>query len=145
MRAVCGRLEMRYSYSNTIVYNNFVWPDPNDEQKSNIETCAKAVLDARNNHSYASLATLYDPDTMSTDLLKAHLELDAAVEAAYGVDFHGDEEKIVAHLFMLYDEATRKKQYNKSPQRKREDPKSNAKSLKTTVKVKVKIKSGGTE
>lgn len=44
---------------------------------------------------------------MPTDLLAAHKELDAAVEAAYDVDFNGDEEKIVAHLFKLYAEKTK--------------------------------------
>ena len=53
-----------------------------------------------------TLAQLYDPDKMPVDLLAAHKALDAAVEAAYGVDFGGDEEKIVAHLFKLYAEKT---------------------------------------
>ena len=51
---------------------------------------------------------LYDPDKMPADLAQAHLGLDRAVEAAYGVDFGGDEESIVAHLFKLYAEATSK-------------------------------------
>ena len=69
--------------------------------------CLKAgrnVLAARANHPGQSLADLYDPDKMPTDLLSAHKELDAVVEAAYDVDFNGDEEKIVAHLFKLYAE-----------------------------------------
>lgn len=53
-----------------------------------------------------TLADLYDPDKMPDDLLAAHKALDAAVEAAYGVDINGDEEKIVAHLFKLYAERT---------------------------------------
>ena len=53
-----------------------------------------------------SLADLYDPDKMPDDLREAHRALDAAVEAAYGVNFNGDEEKIVAHLFKLYAEVT---------------------------------------
>ena len=53
-----------------------------------------------------TLAELYDPDRMPADLLAAHQALDAAVESAYGVDFGGDEEKIVAHLFKLYAEKT---------------------------------------
>ena len=106
MRMVAGRLEMRYSYANTIVYNNFIWPDPKPEQRERIEKCAQAVLDARENHPGASLADLYDPDKMPEDLLSAHKALDAAVEAAYGVNFGGDEEKIVEHLFRLYAEKT---------------------------------------
>ena len=54
------------------------------------------------------MADLYDPDNewMFPELAKAHRELDAAVESAYGVNFQGDEEKIVAHLFKLYAELT---------------------------------------
>ena len=102
MRTVCGRLESRCRYSVGIVYNNFVWPDPTEAQRAEIERLAQAVLDARDAHPGKSLADLYDPDKMPADLLAAHRALDAAVEAAYGVGFQGDEEKIVAHLFKLY-------------------------------------------
>ena len=104
MRVVTGRLESRYQYTNSIVYNCYIWPEPTDEQRQTIEACARAVLDARDNHPGDSLAALYDPDKMPADLLAAHKALDAAVEAAYGVDFGGDEERIVAHLFRLYAE-----------------------------------------
>lgn len=110
MRVVAGRLKSDYRYSGGMVYNNFIWPDPTPEQRELIEECAQAVLDARDNHPDDSLATLYDPDKMPADLLAAHRALDAAVEAAYGVDFNGDEEKIVAHLFKLYAEATKEEQ-----------------------------------
>lgn len=104
MRTVAGRLKSDYRYSGGIVYNNFIWPDPTPEQRAAIESCAQGVLNAREAHPGATLADLYDPDKMPTDLLSAHKELDAAVEAAYDVDFNGDEEKIVAHLFKLYAE-----------------------------------------
>ncbi len=71
-----------------------------------IEACAQAILDTRDNYPDKSLANLYDPDKMPADLVAAHKVLDAAVEAAYGVNFDGDEEKIVAHLFKLYAQAT---------------------------------------
>lgn len=103
---VAGRLKSDYRYSNAIVYNNYVWPNPSVQQRPLIEERARAVLDARAMHPRDSLATLYDPDKMPADLLSAHKALDAAVEEAYGVDFGGDEEKIVAHLFKLYAEKT---------------------------------------
>lgn len=109
MRRVCGRLESRYSYSNTIVYNNFMWPEATTVQKETIEETAKAILNARSNYPNKSLAELYDPDKMPSDLLAAHKANDSAVEAAYGVDFNGDEEKIVAHLFKLYAEKAKEK------------------------------------
>ncbi|MBS6672023.1 MAG: hypothetical protein KH264_06530 [Actinomyces graevenitzii] len=71
-----------------------------------IEACDKSILDTRDNYPDKSLANLYDPDKMPADLVAAHKVLDAAVEAAYGVNFDGDEEKIVAHLFKLYAQAT---------------------------------------
>ncbi|HYD17496.1 MAG TPA: DNA methyltransferase, partial [Patescibacteria group bacterium] len=102
VRAVCGRLESRYRYSAGIVYNNFPWPEPTKEQKAAIEKAAQGVLDARDNHKGASLADLYDPNTMPPDLVKAHRMLDAAVDAAYSKKkFSGDSDR-VAFLFALY-------------------------------------------
>lgn len=104
MRTVAGRLKSDYRYSGGIVYNNFVWPDPAESQREEVERCAQAVLDARDAQEGATLADMYDPknETFFPELMAAHKALDAAVEAAYGVDFGGDEEKIVAHLFNLY-------------------------------------------
>lgn len=102
MRRVCGRLEMRYSYSNTIVYNNFPWPDPTDSQRSEIERYAQAVLDARELYSDCSLADLYDPTLMPVELTKAHQHLDRAVEKAYGRAF-ASEEEMVSFLFERYE------------------------------------------
>lgn len=109
IRIVAGRLGDGYRYSNTIVYNNFVWPEETVEQKKLIEQTARNILNVRSSYPDKSLADLYDPDKMPADLLAAHKANDAAVEAAYGVDFDGDEEKIVAHLFKLYAEKTKEK------------------------------------
>lgn len=106
MRTVAGRLKSDYRYSGGVVYNNFVWPEPMPDQKSEIERLAQSILDIRDAYPDKSLADLYDPDKMPSDLLAAHKALDKAVEEAYGVDFDGDEEKIVTHLFKLYAEAT---------------------------------------
>ena len=93
MRTVCGRLKSDYSYSNTIVYNNFPWPQTiNAEQQAKIETAAQLVLDARTAEENrcaeqgqkCSLAALYASGNMPADLLKAHGQLDKAVDAAYG-------------------------------------------------------------
>ncbi len=107
MRAVCGRLEMRYSYSNTIVYNNFPWPNPTDEQKARIEQTAQAILDARALYPDCSLADLYDELTMPVELRKAHQANDKAVMQAYG--FWGKlntESECVAELMKMYQELT---------------------------------------
>jgi len=105
MRYICGRLEMRYRYSNTIVYNNFPWPDPTDKQREDIESAAQAVLDARAKFPDCSLADLYDPDTMPPELAKAHAKLDRLVEKAYGKSFETDAER-VAYLFERYQQLT---------------------------------------
>ena len=104
VRVVTGRLKDDYQYSAGIDYNNFVWPDPTESQREEVKRCAQAVLDARDAQEGATLADMYDPknETFFPELMSAHKALDAAVEAAYGVDFGGDEEKIVAHLFNLY-------------------------------------------
>ena len=108
MRIVAGRLEMRYSYSPS-VYNNFPWPTPTDAQKAKIEKTAQAILDARNLYSDCSLADMYDETTMPVELRRAHQENDKAVMEAYGFNWKNmTEADIVAALFKLYQELTRK-------------------------------------
>lgn len=110
MRAVCGRLKSDYSYSNTIVYNNFPWPSPTPEQQAKIEQTAQAILDARALYPDSSLADLYDPVLMPPELLKAHRENDKAVMQAYGFpikDF--TESDCVAELFKMYKAMTEEK------------------------------------
>jgi hypothetical protein len=115
MRQTCGRLESRYSYSNTIVYNNYPWPgfagEPlSDKHRNAIEQAAQSVLDARAQFTDASLADLYDPLTMPPALLKAHQKLDAAVDAAYqpsgGKKTYASDAERVAFLFELYQRIT---------------------------------------
>ena len=103
MRAVCGRLEMRYRYSKDIVYNNFPWPTPTDEQKALIEKTAQALLDARAQYPDSSLADLYDEVTMPQELRKSHQDNDRAVMAAYGFNPKMSESECVAELFKLYE------------------------------------------
>jgi hypothetical protein len=83
------------------VYNNYPWPSPSAKQKTDIETAAQGVLDARNKYSDLSLATLYDGNTMIPELVKAHQKLDKAVETAYGRSFDDDSQR-VAYLFELH-------------------------------------------
>lgn len=104
MRAVCGRLEMRYSYSVDIVYNAFVWPEVTEVQRTKIEKTAQAILDARKKYPDSSFADLYDETTMPPELRKAHRENDQAVLKAYGLPPDATEEAIVVHLMGLYTE-----------------------------------------
>ena len=104
MRAVCGRLEMRYRYSKDVVYNNFPWPSPTVEQQARIEQSAQAILDARKLYPDSSLAELYDPTLMPKELLQAHRQNDRNVMAAYGFSTKMTESECVAELFKRYAE-----------------------------------------
>jgi hypothetical protein len=107
MRAVCGRLKSDYRYSKDVVYNNFPWPNPTDEQKAKIEQTAQAILDARALYPDSSLADLYDELTMPPELRKAHQANDRAVMQAYGFDVKTMTESLcVAELFKLYQKLT---------------------------------------
>lgn len=107
-RAVCGRIKSDYRYSKDIVYNNFPWPTPTDEQKAAIEKTAQAILDARALYPDCSLADLYDEVAMPPELRKAHQQNDKAVMQAYG--FWGKlntESDCVAALMEMYAEMTK--------------------------------------
>lgn len=107
MRYTCGRLKSDYRYSNTIVYNNFPWPEnPTDKQKEAVEKAAQAVLDARAMFPDSSLADLYDPNTMPPALVKAHQQLDKAVDLCYRPQPFINETKRIEFLFELYDKYT---------------------------------------
>ena len=106
-RVVCGRLREHYRYSKNIVYNNFPWPTPTDEQKADIEKTAQAILDARALYPDCSLADLYDELTMPVELRKAHQENDKAVMRAYGFSIKMTESECVAELMKMYQELTR--------------------------------------
>ena len=102
-RVVAGRLKSDLRYSNTLVYNNFPWPKPDDKQKERIEKTAQAILDARTLYPKSSLADLYDELTMPVELRKAHQENDKAVMDAYGFDWkHMTESDCVAKLMEMY-------------------------------------------
>ena len=110
MRAVCGRLEMRYRYSKEVVYNNFPWPTPDDEQRDRIEQTAQAILDARALYPDCSLADLYDEVAMPPELRRAHQENDKAVMDAYGftrgTPERTNEAACVAALMKMYQKLT---------------------------------------
>ena len=103
MRAVCGRMKSDYRYSNTVVYNNFPWPTPTEEQRVKIEQTAQTILDARTLYPDASLADLYNETTMPPELRKAHQQNDKAVMMAYGFSVKDmTESKCVAELMRMY-------------------------------------------
>lgn len=120
VRSVCGRIKSDFRYSNTVVYNNYTWPEAiTKEQRLTIEKAAQAVLDARKleeqrcakQNQACSLATMYAPGNMPIELSKAHQALDKAVDAAYAADGY-DKRKTsdadrVAFLFKRYELLTK--------------------------------------
>jgi hypothetical protein len=111
MRAVCGRLESRYRYSNTIVYNNFPFPENvKPSIKAKIEAAAQMILEARaleeqrciQQRQKYSLAMLYAANNMPEALQKAHKALDNAIDAAYSYKGSKEDAARVAFLFELY-------------------------------------------
>lgn len=113
MRAVCGRLESRYDYSIKIVYNNFPWCNPTEEQRQKIEATAQAILDARAKYPDCSLADLYDEVTMPIELRRAHQANDRAVMAVYGFPTTMSESDCVARLLEMYQQITSTKNEKK--------------------------------
>ena len=107
VKYVCGRLESRFRYSNTIVYNNYPFPENiTDKQKQKVETCAQKVLDTRAKYPNSSLADLYNPLTMPPDLTKAHQNLDKAVDLCYRPQPFVSELNRIEFLFNLYENLT---------------------------------------
>ena len=111
MRTIAGRLKSDYRYSVKIVYNNFPWPSPTEDQKEKIKKTAQSILDARALYPDSSLADLYDPLTMPKELLKAHQDNDRAVMEAYDLPVRGTTESdAVAHLFKMYENLEKSKE-----------------------------------
>ena len=107
IRNVAGRLKSDWRFTKDNVYNNYPWPDnPNDKQIKAIEAAAQKVLDARLEFPNSSLADLYDPLTMPPALVKAHNELDKAVDLAYRPQPFTSEAKRMEFLFELYEKYT---------------------------------------
>jgi len=106
---VCVRLEMRLSYSGTIGWNNFPVPTLTEKNKGDLTRCAEEILVAREHHFPATIAYLYDPDTMPEDLRQAHERNDEVLERIYiGRRFKNDTERL-EKLFELYTKMTKTK------------------------------------
>ena len=104
VKYVCGRLKSDYRYSNTIVYNNYPFPENiTDKQKEKVEKAAQLVLDIRGKYADRSLADLYDNLSMPPDLVKAHQNLDKAVDLCYRSRPFVNELNRIEFLFNLYE------------------------------------------
>jgi hypothetical protein len=103
---ICGKLESRYRYSNTLGWNTFPAPTLTEQNKADLTRCAEDILLAREAHFPATIADLYDPDTMPENLNHAHEQNDEVLERIYiGRRFRNDTERL-EKLFELYTKMT---------------------------------------
>jgi hypothetical protein len=106
--AVCGKLETRFSYSNKMGWNTFPMPTLTEKNISDLTVCAEGILLARESHFPASIADIYDPETMPANLREAHEANDLILERVYiGRRFRNDTERL-EKLFDLYTKANGK-------------------------------------
>lgn len=117
MRAVCGRLKSDYRYSKDIVYNNFPWPNPTEEQQAKIKEAALGIIIARDEQICSCIAAKYDELLMSKELRQAHAANDLAVMEAYGFEPTLSDDDVFERLFMMYSQMT--KSEKKSNKRKK--------------------------
>ncbi|MGB0372115.1 MAG: class I SAM-dependent DNA methyltransferase [Opitutales bacterium] len=104
--AVCVRLEMRFSYSNTLGWNTFPVPSLTESNKADLTHSAEELLLAREAHFPATIAELYDPKKMPENLRQAHKRNDEVLERIYiGRRFKNDTERL-EKLFDLYTKMT---------------------------------------
>lgn len=104
--AVCVRLEMRFSYSNTLGWNTFPVPSLTEKNRADLTHCAEDILLAREAHFPATIADLYNAASMPSDLREAHERNDEVLERIYiGRRFRNDTERL-EKLFELYTKMT---------------------------------------
>ena len=103
---VCGKLKTDYRYSNTLGWNTFPVPTLTEQNKADLTRCAEDILLAREAHFPATIADLYDPETMPANLREAHERNDETLERIYlGRRFKNDTERL-EKLFELYTKMT---------------------------------------
>ena len=108
VRAVSGRLGSGVRYTPTISYHTFPIPELTEQNKADLTRCAEDILLAREAHFPATIADLYDPETMPEDLRAAHERNDETLERIYlGRRFKNDTERL-EKLFELYTQMTAK-------------------------------------
>ena len=114
-----GRLKSDYRYSSGLVYNTFPLPAGDEKDLQKIEALAQAILDARSAHPDSTLADLYDPDVMPTDLRRAHQALDRVVDRLYRRGGFASERERVEHLLGLYEKLVAPLTTEAKPKRRR--------------------------
>lgn len=119
---VCVRLEMRFSYSNTLGWNTFPVPTLTEQNKADLTRCAEEILLAREHYFPATIADMYDPDRMDSEfplVREAHERNDEVLERIYiGRRFKNDTERL-EKLFELYTKMTTRQASSKKPAKRK--------------------------
>jgi len=103
---VCGKIKTDYRYSNTLGWNTFPVPTLTDQNKSDLTRCAEDILLSREAHFPATIANLYDAESIPANLREAHERNDETLERIYiGRRFKNDTERL-EKLFELYTHMT---------------------------------------
>lgn len=106
--AISGGLGSGVRYSSEITYNAFPIPQLTEKNQHDLIRCAEDILLARESYFPATIAELYDPETMPENLRAAHERNDEVLERIYiGRRFKNDTERL-EKLFELYTEMTAK-------------------------------------
>ncbi|MCB0690316.1 MAG: class I SAM-dependent DNA methyltransferase [Saprospiraceae bacterium] len=108
VRNVGGRMKTDYSYSSSICYNTFPFPDISTKQKENLNQYVFDILDERAKHPSKTMAQLYNPATMPKGLLQAHQALDKAIEQCYRLQAFKNDTERLEYLFKMYEEMLQK-------------------------------------
>lgn len=108
IRNVCGSLETRIRYSSVLGYNTFPVPELSEAQKNSLGDSAKHILFVRENHTEKTLAEMYDPNKIPSDLREAHHQNDILVDKLYRQKPYANDEERLADLFKLYEEMVTK-------------------------------------
>jgi hypothetical protein len=115
---VCVRMRTDFSYSNTLGWNTFPVPSLTEQNKADLTRCAEDILLAREAHFPATIADLYDPETMPANLRAAHERNDETLERIYiGRRFKNDTERLET-LFDLYTKMTAATSVGPKPRRR---------------------------
>ncbi len=106
VRAIAGRLKTDLRYTSALCYNTFPVPPLTEQNKADLTRCAEDILLAHEAHFPATIADLYDPEAMPSDLREAHERNDETLERIYiGRRFKNDTERL-EKLFELYTRMT---------------------------------------
>jgi type I restriction-modification system DNA methylase subunit len=104
LQTVGGRLKSDFRISAEIVYNNFPFPQFNEEEKSRLQKAGENLMSVRDKFTDQSLADMYDPNFMPSELRKIHEENDSVVLKAFGIKKGAKDTEILAGLFERFEE-----------------------------------------